>query len=434
MKTKNTRLLGIWVLLIIGPTVSAQQEVVMRIREGMPVIPVALPSFLASDSSPAAQQTAQTLREVIKADLKYSRVFNPLPETYYDYIQHSLNPDQVFFKDWASIQAHLLIVGQLLKADENKFVFEGKVYDVKSERFMFGKRYESETALTRLVAHKFADELMMTYGEPALFTTKIAFVSNRDGNNELYMMDYDGENQTRLTFNAYQDYMPAWSAEGRRIAYTAYEGEKARLYILHPFEGRRELVFDRGSQAAAPSFSPDGKWLAFFSTESESNSNIYVADGDGKNPRQVTFTKSIDTAPTWAPTSREIAFTSDRLGTPQIFIMDREGSNIRRVSFGGTYHDGPAWSPTGDHIVYVSRVEAVFDLYVLDLRSNQIIKLTEGYSRNESPCWSPDGRHLVFSSNRNTNTVQVYSIDYDGRNLKRLTSKGENKLPDWARK
>ena len=81
----------------------------------------------------------------------------------------------------------------------------------------------------------------------------------------------------------------------------------------------------------------------------------------------------------------------------------------------------------------MSRVEAVFDLYVLDLRSNQIIKLTEGYSRNESPCWSPDGRHLIFSSNRNTNTVQIYSIDYDGRNLRRLTSKGENKLSDWAR-
>lgn len=433
MKTIKSYLLGILVLLVIAPAASAQQEVVMRIREGMPVIPVALPSFLLAESSPAAQQTAQTLQEVIKADLKYSRVFNPLPETYYEYIQHTLNPDQIFFKDWASIQASLLIVGQILEADDQNFVYEGKIYDVKSERFIFGKRYESKTALTRLVAHKFADELMTIYGEPPLFMTKIAFVSNRDGNNELYMMDYDGYNQTRLTFNTYQDYMPAWSADGRRIAYTAYEGEKARLYILHPFEGRRELVFDRGAQAAAPSFSPDGKWLAFFSTESESNSNIYVTDANGKNPRQVTFTKSIDTAPTWAPTSREIAFTSDRLGTPQIFIMDREGSNIRRVSFGGTYHDGPAWAPTGDRIVYVSRVEAVFDLYVLDLRSNQIIKLTEGYSRNESPCWSPDGRHLIFSSNRNTNTVQIYSIDYDGRNLRRLTSKGENKLSDWAR-
>jgi TolB protein len=112
--------------------------------------------------------------------------------------------------------------------------------------------------------------------------------------------------------------------------------------------------------------------------------------------------------------------------------MDAEGSNVRRRSFGGTYHDGPAWSPTGDRVAYVSRVEAVFDLYVLNLRTDQIIKLTEGYSRNESPCWSPDGRHIIFSSNR-IGTIQIYTIDYDGTNLRRLTSKGENKLPDWSR-
>jgi TolB protein len=113
--------------------------------------------------------------------------------------------------------------------------------------------------------------------------------------------------------------------------------------------------------------------------------------------------------------------------------MDAEGTNVRRVSFGGNYHDAPAWSPTGDRIAYVSRVRAIFDLYILNLRSNQIIKLTEGFSRNESPAWSPDGRHLVFSSSR-TGTIQLYSIDYDGANLKRLTSTGENKLPDWSRK
>jgi TolB protein len=112
--------------------------------------------------------------------------------------------------------------------------------------------------------------------------------------------------------------------------------------------------------------------------------------------------------------------------------MDAEGSNVRRCSFGGNYHDSPSWSPTGDRIVYVSRVQAVFDLYILNLRTDEIIKLTEGYARNESPCWSADGRHIIFSSNR-IGTIQLYSIDYDGANLKRLTSKGQNKLPDWAR-
>jgi TolB protein len=411
-----------------------QQEVVIQIREGVPVIPMAIPAFIAADSSEASQAAARTLRDVITADLEYSRVFKPIQETHYRYLRRPLNPEQIFFKDWEELQANLLIVGVVKQGEQaGTFQFEGKIYDVKSERLMIGKSYTAETGLTRLVAHRFADELMQVYGEPPLFTTKIVFCSNRDGNWELYMMDYDGHNQTRLTFNTFEDYMPAWSADGRRIAYTSFEGASARLVILHPFEGRRELVFDQGT-SFSPSFSPDDKWLAFCSQEDKSNTDIYVASSDGKNPRRITFSKAADTAPTWSPTSREIAFTSDRLGTPQIFIMDREGSNVRRVSFGGTYHDGPAWAPTGDRIVYVSRVESVFDMYVLDLRSNEIMKLSEGYARNEFPCWSPDGRHILFQSNRYGSTNQVFSIDYDGKNIRQLTSKGQNKLADWAHK
>jgi TolB protein len=423
------------ILIVYGSgLLHGQQEVKMFIREGVPVIPIAIPAFIAADSSEPAQAIARTLREVIRADLEYSRVFKPLQETHYRYLRRPLNPDQIFFKDWEELQANMLIVGQVTQGEQaGTFEFKGMLYDVKSERLIIGKNYTAEEGLTRLVAHKFADELMMIKGEPPIFTTKVVFCSDRDGNWELYMMDYDGHNQTRLTFNESDDYMPAWSADGRSIAYTAYEGTSARLYILYPFEGRRELVFDQGT-SFSPSFSSDGRWLAFCSQEDQSNTDIYVASGDGGNPRRITFSKAADTAPTWSPTNREIAFTSDRLGTPQIFIMDREGSNVRRVSFGATYHDGPAWSPTGDRIIYVGRVEAVFDMYILDLRSNEIVKLTEGYARNEFPCWSPDGRHILFQSNRYGNTNQIFSVDLDGKNIRQLTSKGQNKLPDWARR
>ena len=112
--------------------------------------------------------------------------------------------------------------------------------------------------------------------------------------------------------------------------------------------------------------------------------------------------------------------------------MDAEGSNIERVSFGGSYFDGPAWSPTGDMIVYVSRVNNIFDIYVLNLKTNRVIKLTESNARNESPTWAPDSRHIVFASNL-SGTVQLWSIDTDGTNLRRLTSTGENILPEWSR-
>jgi len=416
--------------MFAGIILYSQQEVVISIKDGMPAIPLALPEFITQSPSPEIRAFGKELHQIIAGDLDYSRVFQLLPKSYYSYIR-PLNPKNIFFKDWQSIQATLLLVGILSESEQKDFLFEGKIYDVKSGRFIFGKRYQSAKSLLRLVAHKMADEIMKIYGERPIFTSKIVFISDRDGNDELYMMDYDGHNQTRLTFNKIIDYMPAWTTEGEKIAYTSYRGTEAGLYIYNPYEGTRKEVMSTGTNYA-PSFSPDGKKLAFCSTIEEGNSEIYVANSDGTDIRRITFNNAIDTSPAWSPNSREIAFTSDRGGTPQIYIMDAEGSNVRRVSFGGSYHDAPAWSPTGDRIIYVSRVDQIFDLYVLNLRTNKIIKLTESTARNESPCWSPDGRHIIFSSNLN-GTIQLYTIDYDGRNLKRLTSRGNNKLPDWSR-
>jgi TolB protein len=429
MKIKWILLGGIFIFLAVL-TLHPQQEVVISIKEGMPAIPLALPDFIVRSSLVETKAIAQELHEIISKDLKYSRVFQLLPKSYYSYIR-PLNPEEIFFKDWESIQANLLFVGEVPESEGKKFLFEGKIYDVKAGRFIFGKRYQSEKNLVRLVAHKMADEIMKIYGERELFTSKIVFTSNRDGNDELYMMDYDGHNQTRVTFNKIQDYMPAWSSDGQKIAYTSYRNNRAGLYILNPFEGEIAEVVNKGT-SFAPTFSPDGKKLAFCSTLEEGNPEIYVATSEGKKIKRLTFNKAIDTAPSWSPTSREIAFTSDRGGTPQIYIMDAEGSNVRRISFGGSYHDAPAWSPAGDRISYVSRVDNIFDIYVMNLRTEQVVKLTESNARNESPSWSPDGRHLVFSSNL-TGTIQLYTIDYDGSNLRRLTSKGESKLPDWSR-
>lgn len=429
MKTKRIIFCGIFLSLaafILYP----QQEVVMSIKKGMPAIPLAIPEFIVHSSTPEAKSTAQQLHQIISDDLKYSRVFQLLPKSFYSYIR-PLNPKKIFFKDWESIQANILFVGELPESNDDSILFEGKIYDVKSGSFMFGKRYQGEKNLLRLVAHKMADEVLKIYGEKPLFTSKIVFVSDRDGNEELYMMDYDGQNQIRLTFNRVTDYMPAWSPDGRKIAYTSYRKNSAGLYILYPYDQYRVEVISKGTNYAS-SFSPDGKKLAFCSTQEEGNPEIYVATSEGKNIRRLTFNDAIDTAPTWSPTSREIAFTSDRGGTPQIYIMDAEGSNVRRRSFGGTYFDAPAWSPTGDMIAYVSRVEYIFDIYVVNLRTNQTFKLTESNARNETPSWSPDGRHIIFSSNL-SGTIQLYTIDYDGANLRCLTSKGNNKLPDWSR-
>ncbi|MGB8951052.1 MAG: Tol-Pal system beta propeller repeat protein TolB [Candidatus Aminicenantales bacterium] len=405
-----------------------QQDVVMTIRNGMPAISLALPKFITRSSAPSVTAASEEVYQILSDDLKYSRIFQLLPKSYYSYIR-PLDPKNIFFKDWESIQANILFVGEVSESSDSQVIFEGKLYDVKSQRFIFGKRYQSKRDVLRYMAHKMADEILRVYGEKPLFTSRIVFISNRDGNDELYMMDYDGANQTRLTFNKVLDYMPTWSADSKRIAYISYQNHTAGLFLLDIYEGRRSEVTLKGVNSS-PSFSPDGKKLAFCSTM-HGNAEIYVASSDGDGIKRITFNKAIDTAPSWSPTSREIAFVSDRGGTPQIYIMDAEGSNIRRLSFGGNHNDSPAWSPNGDRIVYVSQVDQICDLYVYNLRTSQIMKLTENRAHNESPSWSPDGRHIVFTSNL-SGTVQIHTIDYDGANMRGLTSRGSNKLPDWS--
>jgi TolB protein len=430
MTKPRTTIFLLLCLILVSPLFS-QQEVYITLKEGVPAISLALPNLISRNPSPLAREAAAELQKVLTDDLNYSRIFSLLPKKYYDYIR-PLDPNNIFFKDWESIQASILFVGEITAGEGETIVFEGKLYDVKGARFISGKRYQAPRNLCRLAAHRMADEIVKVLsGEKTIFTSKIVFVSDRDGNDELYMMDYDGQSQTRLTFNKVRDYTPAWSPDGKRIAYTSYKNLNAGLYMLDLEAGKVSPVSVRGTNFS-PAFSPDGKKLAFCSTM-DGNTEIYVAAADGKNIKRLTFNEAIDAAPSWSPTSREITFISDRsgLGQPQVYIMDAEGSNVRRVSFGGTYHDAPAWSPTGDRIVYVSRVENIFDLYVLNLRNSQIVKLTESNARNESPGWSPDGRHIVFASNL-SGSLQLYAIDYDGGNLRRLTSQGNNKLPDWS--
>jgi len=429
--TSSKKIFGLFVVLLAASSAMAQQEVVLKISEGMPMIPLALPEFVVRGTSPAAQAAAQEIRQALSDDIKYTRIFQLLPKEYYGYIR-PLDLDKIFFKDWDSVQARLLVTGEV-REDGGRIVFDGKIYDVKSERFIVGKRYQAEKNGLRLVAHKMADELLKLHGEKPIFTTKICFVSNRDGNDEIYMMDYDGANPTRVTFNKIKDYMPAWSPDQRTIAFTSYRGATAGLYLRNIYEGTETPVATKGTSYSA-AFSPDGKKLAFSSSMAEDgNTDIFVMDLETRKIKRLTFNAATETAPSWSPTGREIAFTTDRLGTgnPQIYVMDAEGSNVRKVSFGGNYHDSPAWAPTSERIAFVSRVDNTYDIYVLNLRTNQISKLTENRAFTESPSWSPDGRHVVFSSNI-SGSIQVYTVDYDGTNLKRLTDRGENKLPNWT--
>ena len=422
-----------WILataiLLVSSFLGGQEEITIRIKEGMPMIPVALPDFQISDKSLPNMEIKNSIYETLWQDLEFSLVFKLVPREHYAYIAR-FNANSINFKDWASIQANILIAGQIEIAADERIIFSIKIYEVNSGRFIFGRNYGGKKELSRTIAHKAADEMMKHFGEKPLFTSKIVYISETGNDRDVYIMDYDGSRPTRITYSSALDMLPSWSADNEKILYTSYRNLTPELFIFDIYSGKTELLSSGGSNYAAD-WSPVADQIVFTSTKS-GNAEIYLRDMKTGREKKLTFNPTIDTSPCWSPNGREVAFTSQRSGTPQIYIMDAEGSNIRRITTEGTYHDSAAWSPDGMRLAFVSRILNRFDIYVYNLKSNEMIKLTENSGRNENPSWSPDGRHLVFSSNRN-GRYQLYLVDYDGRHVRQITHSGENKMPKWQK-
>lgn len=292
--------------------------------------------------------------------------------------------------------------------------------------------YQARRSDLRAVVHRISDEIIFAVtGEQGINQTKIAFISKRTGNKELFIADYDGFGEVQLTRDGSIALSPAWSPFGDEIVFTSFRAGKPDLYIVDIASKvvREYLSFPGMNSAAA--WAPDGKEIAV-TLSKDGNPEIYVVDFWTGKIRRLTYSGGIDTSPTWSPNGKEIAFVSDRAGTPAIYIMGADGSNVRRLTFVGKYNVAPSWSPLGDRIAFVGRSidEGNTDLYVIEVATGSVSRIS-AIGDNLDPSWSPDGYHVAFTSNRD-GPYDIYTITWDGADLRRLTYSGQNYTPAWS--
>ncbi len=280
---------------------------------------------------------------------------------------------------------------------------------------------------------------------------QIAFISQRDGHfrddrptSEIYVMDADGENQRRLTNNPSNDRNPSWSPDGKRIVFAsdraghadANDRPTSEIYVMDADGENQRRLTNNPSNDRNPSWSPDGKRIAFASDRNKERGNhnyeIYVMDADGGNPQRLTNNPDGDRYPSWSPDGKRIAFASMRAGhfkgefgmTDEIYVMDADGGNEQRLTENRRYDWYPSWSPDGKRIAFASdrKGDLVnFEIYVMDIDGGNEQRLTENRVYDTRPSWSPDGERIAFTSNRAGN-AEIYVMDADGGNPQNLTN------------
>lgn len=311
-----------------------------------------------------------------------------------------------------------LLAGSVTRLADGRLDVRYKLWDALRGEQMLGQSKVVLEADLRLAAHRVADEVHQRLtGERGVNATRIAFVV-RDGRRyALHVTDADGEGGAVALASAESIISPAWSPDGKQLAYVSFETQKAAVWVQNLSTGARRMVASFRGSNSAPAWSPDGQRLAVTLSQ-DGLAQIYTLPLAGGTPQRVTRSAGIDTEAVWAPDGRSLFFVSDRGGGPQIYRVPAEGGSAERVSFQGDYNVSPDVSADGRYLAYVSRTRAGFRLMLQDLGDGTVLPLTDT-TDDESPSFAPNGRLLVYATRFQGNDV-LMTTTLDGKIKTRL--------------
>jgi TolB protein len=416
--------------LSTGGTASAQLNVLITKGIERPT-PMAIVPFGWSGSGPVAYDIAG----VVSADLKSSGRFAPISES--DMVSKPTQPDRINFADWRLLKVDYIAIGTLTETAPDQFTTVFQLFDVLRGEQILGYRFMSGRADLRATAHRVSDMIFeKLVGVPGVFSTQIAYVSEEkraDGKRfRLIVSDADGENAHIVADSPQPLLSPSWSPDGRRLAYASFEGDQQAVFLQTLKTGARERISARKGVNSSPAFSPDGRQLALTLSNDQGNLDIFMLDVGTQVLRQLTTDAAIDTEATWSPDGRTLYFNSDRSGGPQIYRVGAEpGARAQRVTFEGIYNARPRVSPDGKKVAVVYGANNQYRIGVIDAASGALQILTNG-RLDESPSFAPNGAQIIYATKNNGRGV-LASVTTDGRIQQEIASvAGDVREPVWG--
>lgn len=410
-------------------TTSAQAELLIRVTEGADsAIPLSVVPFSERGSMPAGDK----LSSIVQADLAMSGEFRPLPPE--KMLSLPSKRADVYFRDWRMLGQRYVLVGeQTRNGDRVEVRYE--LFDVNREERILGETAAAPASNMRSLAHHVSDKVYEAItGVPGAFSTKLAFVTldraNGTSRYRLQVSDIDGK-RARVRLESKEPILsPAWSPDGKKLAYVSFETGKPVIFVHQLSSGQRTKVADFPGLNSAPSWSADGQSL-LMTLSKDGNAEIYQMNLQTQKVTKLTDHWAIDTEAAWDSSNEGVFFTSDRSGGPQIYYMAKPGAEPRRITFGSRYNARPRPDNAGDYVYYVHQRDRAFLIARTNLKSEEETVLTRTES-DESPSVSPNGRMLIYATKHSGESVLTVISADGGAAYSLPASEGDVRDPAWG--
>ncbi|MDX1453939.1 MAG: Tol-Pal system beta propeller repeat protein TolB [Gammaproteobacteria bacterium] len=428
-------LMFLLVLLLALPEVEAAGGIVVRVTKGAgDAQPIGIVPFGVETRNGSPARLPLDVAEVVAADLERSGRFKPLPRE--DMLERPTRGDDIQFQNWRVLGTDNVLVGKVI-VEAERYIIQFQLFDVFRGDQLLGFSLPVAKDKLRRGAHVVADKVFEALtGVRGAFSTRIAFVTAvKDGDVTRYQLvvaDADGENQRTVLRSVKPIMSPAWSPDGRKLAYVSFENDAAEIYVQELATGSRKVVSSRPGINGAPSFSPSGRMLAVTLSSEAGNPDIWLIDLEDGRTRRITRHAAIDTEPSWTADESAVLFTSDRGGSPQIYRVElRDRYNAKRVTFEGNYNASPSLTPDGKLLTMVTQANGQFRIAVMDMESKAVRILTDG-GLDESPSIAPNGSMIIYATQAGRQGI-LAATSTDGRVQQQLALQvGDVREPAWS--
>jgi TolB protein len=422
----------VFFLVLMSLCVSTQAELTIEITQGIASsIPISVVPFKFEG---AANKSKDNIDEIVRSDLERSGHFALLVPD--DMLSLPNTEEDIYFTDWRLLKQDYIVIGSVKSLPNKQYQVRYQLFDVFNEKELLTQTLKGTVSQLRDMAHRMSDAIYeQLTGIRGAFSTKIAYVTTNPKRTRfnLSISDSDGAREKVVLTSKYSIFSPAWSPDGKRLAYVLLEDSGSKVYIQDLISGKKQVISAHKGINSAPSFSPDGKKLALVLSK-DGNPEIYVVELATKHWTRVTNHYGIDTEPNWTPDGNYLIFTSGRTGNPQIYRVSLVSGYIERLTIEGSYNARARLAQDGRFLVLVHQAKkgAPFQIASLDLVRGMLQTLSSDTKLDESPSVSPNGVMVMYAAKYNNRSIlAAVSVAGDVRFL--LPSKnGDVREPAWG--